>query len=239
MSRSNGSTPPALRSERILTAFKQTFGASQPAIFGWVLLLATALSWFMTASWELLLLLLDDSYESGSSTASLVVALLIFPVLVTALWRRVSVVVPRVPVRIVENECPDAVAALIMFLSFPGKGEPRDKLEDISRNGSWEQLQGSKFRRDIAGSWRMPIEAVAHHSRNHVLKNIVVIPSQETIEFLALFEGVVDRLTDGDVKVLPLPGSKDEGGDREAVPQIDGLKYESAKKQKDAVEQAY
>lgn len=234
-----GSTPPALRSERILTAFKQILGANQPVILAWALLLATTLSWFMTASYELLRLALDDRDPGGGGVAALVIAALFFPILVGLLWQHIAGVATRVPVRIVEDDRPRAVSALILFLSPPHAGEPI--LQAVAAGTRPFRLQDPAHRGGIQGPWRMPIEALAYHRRHRVLRSIVLIPSPETAPKVPLFEQLVARLTGAAVEVVSVPGPPGQtlapGSD--AAASCAGVELEHASALEDAVEDAY
>jgi len=92
--------------------------------------------------------------------------------------------------------------ALVLLLSPPGQSETELKAIEGS-------LLDEAVRARFTGPWRMPIEAIAHHARQGVLKTVVVLGSADsgvaedgTVHWLDIFAKTVNRLAPG-VTVQP------------------------------------
>jgi hypothetical protein len=193
------------------------------------------LDWFTTASYDLFVLLFDWQKPTTGTLLRLAIGLFSFPLIFALLLRAVNKMAHRIPVVIHQDDAPEPVPALVMFLSPPG--EEAQYLRRAADGEVDTGLNNRIFRESIKRSWRMPVEALAYHRVSGTLRAIVVIPSADaesseklqlgTYRDVALFRNLVSRLTDGEVEVYTLP-------DRE-----DGVDYEQAQALKDAVEEAY
>lgn len=228
-------TPPALRSERVIAAFKHLFGTSQRKAMGLVFVLLLTLSWFSTASYDLFILLFDCQRQSAGELVRLLIGLLLFPAIAWFLLRKANEAAQRVPVAIHQDDNPVRVPALVMFLSPPGQAV--EYLTRVAKGEVEAKLGDPVFRDSVQFSWRMPVEAIAYHRDKGTLRAIVLIPSADTRSGknrrdgthadVGLFRELVTRLTDGKVAVYTLPNREK------------GVDYEQAQELTDAVEEAY
>lgn len=235
MSTGRSSIPPALRAERIIAAFKQLLGDSQPTAIAITLALATTLGWFGTASYEVFLRLFDPQHALPGSPLAMLAALAAFPLLAAVLLHLARGQARRVPLRIAQHEVPRPARALIMFLSTPGDDETL--LQAIGAGTAPALLLDRSWREQLKRSWRMPVEAIAYHMGAGTLERIALIPSTETAALAGLFAKLVARITNDRVKVYAPAGAGWEVVDNDTPTR--GCGYEDAEALAGTVEAAY
>jgi hypothetical protein len=101
----------------------------------------------------------------------------LFPLMMVAFYFKIRRAVSHVSLVILQDENPLPAKALILFLSPPGLDAPiiSSLINDSDVRGRILEVD---VRNRLKGSWRMPIEAIAHHCPR--LEALVLIPSKDS-----------------------------------------------------------
>lgn len=159
---------PGLWDELAHKILSQLFASGRPWPVVLVALVMTALNLFASSLFELTAWI-DDRHALGWIHLGL--GFLAFPLLLGWLIRAARKARQRLR-PVVKEDRPQPVRGLILYLSVL-QADHAEKLADPRR----EKLDLAGFRlRYERASWRMPVEAVAHHAGR--LDYVVVIPSQ-------------------------------------------------------------
>lgn len=178
--------------------FMKQFGSLNLGVILCIVLLLMSLDWMSSA-------INDIITRRGNGGVGITpwdtIRIVSFPILLVVFWCRArGVTSRRVHSHIKEHVYPRPVNVLIMFLSTKGKdrdGKGGSKWKDeelierlIEKGGS---IDDEELRNEFKGSWRMPIEAIAHHAKR--LDKVVVIPSEDSEPQLGQFRSLVQALT--------------------------------------------
>jgi hypothetical protein len=100
----------------------------------------------------------------------------LFPALMVVFVLAVRRAARHVNLIIVQDENPASTKALVLFLSPPG--QDTERIAAMSRDaGVRGRIEDLSLREQFKSSWRMPLEAIAHHRSR--LRWVVVIPSRD------------------------------------------------------------
>ncbi|MGH8610641.1 MAG: hypothetical protein ACREYF_00980 [Gammaproteobacteria bacterium] len=182
---------PQLRAEKSIQLARAVFGTENWKIIIWGILFFLTLSWFGDSTVDLI----PKNYHPYMRW--LMVGL--FPVLILILIWRIRQAPSHVNIVVVQRENPPACRVLILFLSPPG--DDKEKLETMQHQALSGEITDKTVREQFVGSWRMPLEAIAHHLDHLHLEKVIVVPSKDsprkadgTIRFFDLFVSLVKSL---------------------------------------------
>jgi hypothetical protein len=101
----------------------------------------------------------------------------LFPLMMALFYFKIRRAVSHVSLVILQDENPLPAKALILFLSPPGLDAPliASLIHDPDLRG---RIQDIEVRNRLKASWRMPLEAIAHHRPR--LEALVLIPSKDS-----------------------------------------------------------
>lgn len=133
------------------------------------------------------------STTSSGSTSIQVwdwVKLLLFPMYLVGCWYYARKHSQRVKTNVKEKTDPGRVNALILFLSPPGT-QDTTLIESLIQEGG--RIADKSLLNQFKGSWRMPLEAIAHHL--YRLEKVIVITTEGTHKYFETFKTLVLALT--------------------------------------------
>ena len=191
--------PPGLQKNYLRNLFLAILGTNELKTALAAITILIALGWLGTSLYELLVMLiawvfLDKTFEIINIVTALLLSLLCGGAILWLLHkaRRKGA---SLGFRIATDDAPKRARALILYLSNPNDVD--SKLLD-SVNGD---ISDASLRKRFAGSWRMPLEAIAYHKAT--LREIVLITSTDSAthtgsnRYAEVFEGLLNRLCNG------------------------------------------
>ncbi len=180
---------------------RQIAGSSRPAVVIGAIFLLVGLGWLASATWDLLTHLPPlgvggpFAWKIDLLGIFLPVAYMIYLMWATRRWTS------TVHVKVEQDDTPEAVRALVLFLSPVGRD--RELAASLLQVADAKPISDPAVRARFSGPWRMPLEAIAHHRER--LQHVIVIPSRDHVKMdrkvdtgtaceVELFAGVVQKL---------------------------------------------
>jgi len=167
--------------------FMAHFGSLNIGVILCIVLLFVSLDLLSTAVNDIMTAQVNGTF----GVAMCIVRFVPFPVLLSFFLLRARKTSRRVHTVIAEHVYPRPVKVLVMFLSTKGRGKDDALIEKLIKGGG--SVTDDKLRASFQESWRMPLEAIAHHIKR--LEKVIVIPSQESEQQVEQFKSLVRSLT--------------------------------------------
>jgi hypothetical protein len=169
--------PPALHAEYARQVIRQIAGSSKLVVVLVALALILASSVSGNALWGIVQVLLARSTPADFSWPAHWLGAVMFPSLRLGLWVWARSSSDRVRPILLPDDNPPPAKALVLFLSQPGEKD-RELAGRILAEDTGRRLATRADREAFGGSWRMPLEAIAHHLAR--LRTVVVIASADS-----------------------------------------------------------
>jgi len=129
--------------------------------------------------------------------AGLILGVLLFLFILALVYFGIRHIASAMKIRVLQDDNPPTCKVLILFLS-PVGGD-RTTAENITRGAIPATIENPGDRQSFKASWRMPLEAIAHHMTR--LEKVIVVPSADspgktdgTYRDLDLFVGTVKKM---------------------------------------------
>ena len=174
-----------LQKELALKIILQLAGSSKPTVVLVVAALLIASGVSGNAWWTMLQRLPTWTFSLDGSLFLELVCMMLLPTILLSLWLVSRTANERVRVSVGQEENPQPVKALVLFLS--PVGDDADHVQAILSGSPAMRLDNRSDREKFQRSWRMPLEAIAYHLLR--LQYVVVIPSADYVTKKGLVAG--------------------------------------------------